>query len=411
MKALRPGEAPLLALSFTYFLLLLASYYILRPVRDSLIAGLGTDEVKVLSIAILIVMAAIAPVFGYLMSRFARRALLPIVYGFFAINLVAFAAVFASPELTAWATRIFYVWIMVFSLFVVSVFWSFMADIWREEQGRRLFGFIAAGGSVGGLLGPSLAQTLAQHIGHSGLALIAAAMLSGAIVCLVALGRRVHNDTQASRQPSQAFGGSSWQGILLVLRSPFLLGIAGLVVIGSVVAMFAYIETGKLAKELIDTPEARTTFFARVDLWTNISALVLQAIVTGLLTSRFGIAAPLLGLVLVVLISFVMLALSPLLGMLAITNVMRRACEYGMGKPGRDMLYTVATPQEKYLAKNVIDTVIYRGGDVLGSWLHAGLIAVGLTLVGVSWVAVVFMMGATAIAFSVVRGYHARGGK
>ncbi|MBC7982735.1 MAG: MFS transporter [Candidatus Obscuribacterales bacterium] len=411
MIAVNRAERLTLALSFAYFLLLLASYYLLRPVRDGLISGLGTDQVKFLSVVVLISMLAITPLYGALMARFPRAKLLPAIYAFFVVNLLVFAVVFAVPQYSAWATRGFYVWVTIFNMFVVSVFWSVMADIWREEQGRRLFGVIAAGGSLGGLLGPSLAQVFAQRLGHSGLTVIAALLLCGAIVCLLLLGRIARPDAIKKGPSTQAFGGSSWQGIILVLRSPFLLGIAALVIIGSVVAMFAYIETGRLVKELVATPEARTAFFARIDFWTNVVALILQAIVTGLLTKRFGIVAPLVGLAVVSCVSFVALALSPLLFVLAITNVARRASEFGMGKPGRDMLYTVTTPEEKYLAKNVIDTVIYRSGDVLGSWLHTGLIAIGLTLVGISWLAAAALIGAIFVALAVVRGYRTRGGR
>jgi AAA family ATP:ADP antiporter len=418
VKALRPGEAKTLILSFCYFLLLLASYYILRPVRDGSVALLGTDELKYLNLIVLVAMLILTPIFGRLMSQIPRAQLLPRIYVFAIANLLAFAFALANPAWLAMITRVFFVWVMVYNMFVISVFWSFMADIWNEEQGRRLFGFIAAGGSVGGILGPAVAKYLAQPIGNSGLVLIAAALLAAALICLVAMARLLHAApvvAQAAHsttaQGSKPFGGSSLQSIKLVLRSPFLLGIAALVCISSVVAQFAYVETGRLAKQLYTTQHEVTMFYADIDLWTNIVTLIFQAVVVGLLTSRFGIKAPLLGLAIISGFSFVAVAMSPVLGMLAATNVIRRASEYGLGKPGRDMLYTVTTPQEKYLAKNVIDTLIYRGSDSLGNWLHSAFIALGLSLVGLSWAAVALLGGSVVIALATVRGYYARGGK
>jgi AAA family ATP:ADP antiporter len=190
-----------------------------------------------------------------------------------------------------------------------------------------------------------------------------------------------------------------------------LLGIAALVCISSVVAQFAYVETGRLAREIYTTPHEMTMFFANVDFWTNSVTLVFQAVVVGLLTSRFGIKAPLLGLAIIGCFTFAAVAMSPVLGTLAATNVIRRASEYGLGKPGRDMLYTVTTPQEKYLAKNVIDTLIYRGSDSLGNWFHTILVALGMSLVGLSWTAAGLTGFSALIALGTVRGYYARGGK
>lgn len=403
------GEGATLALSFCYFFLLLASYYILRPVRDGLIAGIGTDQIKFLSIVVLAAMLAITPLYGALMTRVSRYKLLPGIYIFAVVNLLLFAVGFSRPEAALWSARVFYVWVTAFNLFVISVFWSFMADIWNASQGQRLFGVIAAGGSLGGLAGPALAQHLAAHYGNSVLTVIAALLLCGATVCLVVLGKIAHGLPSQKVQIAGAFDGSSWQGIALVFRSPFLLGIAMLVMIGSIIGMFTYIELGRLAKETFATPEARTAFFARFDFWTNIVTVVLQSLVIGLITTRWGIKVPMIGMAVICSLSFIPVALSPALGALAVTNVIRRASEYGLGKPARDMLYTVSTPQEKYLAKNVIDTVIYRGSDVLGSWTHTLLLTIGVSLAGLGWIAAAATGASIFIAAAVARGYQKRG--
>jgi len=189
------------------------------------------------------------------------------------------------------------------------------------------------------------------------------------------------------------------------------LGIAGLVCIGAVAAQFAYLETGRLARAIYDTQPDLTRFFARIDFWTNGATLCFQSVVVGMLTARFGIKAPLVGLSIIGCLSFVALVFSPVLGTLAVTNVIRRASEYGLGKPGRDMLYTVTSPQEKYLAKNVIDTLVYRGSDSLGNWLHSGLLLLGFSLAGISVTAALLTGTSIMIALAVARGYHARGGK
>jgi AAA family ATP:ADP antiporter len=411
VKAVRAGEGPALALSFLYFLLLLASYYAVRSVRDALVSGLGAVELKFLNTTVFFVMLTITPLFGFLVTHVPRRKLLPAIYAFFAANLLCFAIAFSISDLGAWPARLFYVWLNVFNMFVVSVFWSFMADIWREEQGRRLFGVIAAGGSLGGLIGPALTTLLVTFIGTSGVVLVAAILLSGTVICLLLLGK-IANLSGASRtQPTRALHGSSWQGFITVLRSPFLLGIAALVLIGSLTSQFAYNESLRLVREAFVAPEGRAAFFASVDFWTNVVALILQALAVGALTVRLGIVAPLIGLMIVGFFSFGALALSPILMTMAISNVARRSAEFGLGKPARDMLYTVATPQEKYLAKNVIDTVIARGGDVTGAWVYSGLTALGMMLAGFGAISAVAMIGSVIVSLAVVRGYHARGGK
>jgi ATP:ADP antiporter, AAA family len=411
VKGVRRGEWPTLILSFLYFLLLLASYYAVRSIRDALVSGLSATELKFLNTTVFFVMLAVAPLFGLLMTHVPRRKLLPAVYAFFTVNLLCFAIAFTIPKAGAWPARVFYVWLTVFNMFVVSVFWSFMADIWREEQGRRLFGLIAAGGSLGGLLGPALTKLFVESLGTSGIVFIAALLLSGTVVCLLALAKLAFGSNTEQTHPARPFQGSSWQGFIVIMRSPFLLGIAALVLIGSLTSQFAYNELLRLARETFATPETRAAFFANLDFWTNVAALILQAIAVGALTVHFGIIAPLIGLTLVGFFSFGALAVSPILTTLAVSTVARRSAEFGLGKPARDMVYTVATPQEKYLAKNVIDTVISRGGDVSGAWIYSGLVALGATLAGFGALSAVAMIGAVFVSLAVARGYHRRGGK
>jgi ATP:ADP antiporter, AAA family len=407
----RPGEGWALGLSFVYFTLLLASYYMVRPLRDALAAGVGADQIKYLASLVFIVMLAIVPVFGWLVSRFRRGVLVPAVYVFFVLNLLGFAALFAARPDDANVARVFYVWVTVFNMFVVSVFWSFMADIWREEQGRRLFGVIAAGGSLGGLLGPTLTRSFVGEIGISGIAVLSAVFLAGTLGAILGLERTVRGTSVLSRAKlDEPIGGAILAGLTRLVRSPFLLGIGGIVATGALLGMFVYIEMARLVATEYATPEARTAFYSQRDLWVNGLALVFQILVVGRLTTWFGVRATLAGTALLSMVAFVGLGLAPALATLVLINVIQRAAEFGIGKPSRDMLYTVVEPETKYKVKNVIDTVVYRGSDMASGWMHGAVAALGFGLVGFAWLSAVLAAGLVAIAWGVGTGYRKRGG-
>lgn len=397
------GEAAALALSFIYFMLLLSSYYMLRPLRDALAASV--NAYALLSTVVFICMLILVPIFGWLVSRIERRIVLPAIYGFFTLHLLLFVIAFHFAPQSVLVGSAFYVWITVFNMFVVSVFWSFMADLWHEEQARRLFGVIAAGGSVGGFAGPMLSRALVQSIGIDGVAFAAAVLLAGAMVCVLTLARRL--DASGSRLRREMQSGA-WGGITLLLRSPFLLGIAALVAMYSMFAMFMYIETGRLALAQYPDVAARTRFFATLDLWTNATALVLQFLVIGHIARRVSPSGILMGAGVLAALSFVPIVMVPTLAVLAATNVLRRAMEFGLAKPARDMLYTVVDRETKYKVKNVIETTLYRGTDMTATGIHALLMGAGLTLATLSGVSAVLALGTTVIAFYVGRGYGAR---
>ncbi len=407
------GERRRLILSFAYFGLLLASYYLVRPVRDALAAGLGPDAIKYLATAVFVTMAFAVPVFGWLVSRVPRTRLLPGIYGFFALNLVAFSVAFHVAPCDHWIARAFYVWTTVFSLFVVSVFWSFMADLWTEEQGRRLFGVIAAGGSLGGLLGPLAARALAADLGESGLALVAALLLAAALVVVFALlrdaGARGATDT-ARLGFDEPVGGELLAGLTGLARSPYVAGIATLVACGSLLGMLVYIELARAAATGFASGAARTAFYAQRDLWVNGIAFGLQLLAIGPLAQRLGVRSVLCAAAVVVACAFGGLAALPLAGTLVGVNVLLRVTEFGIGKPARDMLYTVVDTESRYKAKNVIDTVVYRASDALSGWLHAGLVALGLGLAGIAAAGAAVALGLGVVAYAVGSGYRRRGG-
>src|SRR6202167_1939500 len=292
--AVASEDLPKLATSVVSFTLLLASYYILRPVRDALAATLGADSIKYLSSAVFVAMLLIVPVFGWLFVRVPRPRLVPGLFAFFILNLCVFAFAFgrygSESTVGAWWARAFYVWVTVFNMFAVSVFWSRMAEVWSEPQGRRYFGIVSAGGSLGGLIGPLLARTFAANVAISGLVWISTALLSGALIGLGLLTRPSAGTAPAlSTTAVEPTGGAVLEGLWLIGRTPFLTGIALLVSLGSFLGMIVYIEMARLVAVTFPSAVERTTFYSTRDLWVNGVALVLQFLLLGQVTQRLGV--------------------------------------------------------------------------------------------------------------------------
>ena len=413
-----------LVISFLSFMLLLACYYILRPVRDALAATLGADSIKYLSSMVFIVMLLIVPVFGWLFAHVPRPRLVPALYGFFVLNLAAFAFAFAhygtdGAAGAGWA-RAFYVWVTVFNMFAVSVFWSRMADVWSEPQGRRYFGFVSAGGSLGGLIGPLLARMLVANVAIGGLVWISAAMLTGALIAIssVAAPRsmRPTTPTGASAVPSAVKTGEPGaaavlQGLWLIGRTPFLTGIATLVVLGSFVGMIVYIEMARLVAATFPGAVERTAYFSGRDLWVNSGALLLQLLLVGQITRRLGVGPALIASGCAVFAAFAALGIDPTLPVLTGLSVVLRWSEFGIAKPARDMLYTVVPAAAKYQSKNVIDTAVYRGSDMASGWIQALIGRLGVGLGAWGWIGAAITLLLTAVAAVVGRGYRRRGGR
>lgn len=411
-----PEEVGALVTSFVSFMLLLACYYILRPVRDALAATLGADSIKYLSSAVFFVMLIIVPVFGWLVARVPRARLVPGLYAFFIMNLFVFAFAFgrygATGVLGAWMASAFYVWVTVFNLFAVSVFWSRMAEVWSEPQGRRYFGVVSAGGSLGGLIGPLLARTFAANVAISGLVWISAALLSGALIGLRLLTRPPAGTAPALAPAAiEPTGGAVLEGLWLIGRTPFLTGIALLVSLGSFLGMIVYIEMARLVAVAFPSAVERTAYFSTRDLWVNGVALVLQFLLLGQVTRRLGVGSALVASGGVVLAAFVTLGLDPTLGTLTAVSVVLRCAEFGLAKPARDMLYTVVPTAAKYQSKNVIDTALYRGSDMASGWIQSLIGRLGVGLAGWGWIAAALTIVLTTVAALVGRGYRRRGGR
>jgi ATP:ADP antiporter, AAA family len=382
-------ELPAIGWSFAYFFLLLCSYYILRPVRDSFGAALGTEALPPLFTATFAAMLLLVPVFGWLCRRLARARLLPVVYGFFSLNLVAF-----SLELDA---RAFFVWLSIFNLFVVSVFWSFMSDLFSAEQSARIYGAIAAGGSLGAIAGPLLARQLVGTLGTRGLLLLAAAVLLGAIACIAMLSRWARAHPRAGDPPpEQPIGGSILAGARAALSSRFLLGICFYLLCYTVLSTALYLQQVAIVREAVPDPTERTRLFASIDLTVNALTLLLQVFAFARLSGWLGPAWMLALMPLVSLAGFLWLGTAPTLAALVAFGVTRRVGEFAISKPAREALFTVVAREERYKAKNFIDTVVYRGGDLLSVWVFGALGAaasVAAAGTALAWTAVAFYLG------------------
>lgn len=384
--------------SFAYFFFLLCSYYILRPIRDTMGISGGIDKLPWAFSATFIVTLIAVPAFGAATRQLKRHLLLPSVYYFFIANLLIFYFLFHQDIPRPYVAYTFFVWVSVFNLFVVSVFWSFMADIFSNNQARRLFGFIAAGGSAGALLGPSLTAMLVQPLGPINLLLISAAFLLLANICigqLLRLGQHA-NDSQPEHQSKDitlrgsdaAIGGGIMAGIRLLLSSPYLMGISAYLLLSTLMATFLYFEQAYIVRDAFADDAQRTRVFALIDLAVNALTIGLQLFFTSRMVLKFGLATVLALLPGLLLFGFAILGAMPVLAVLIAIQILRRSGNYAIAKPAREILFTVISREEKYKAKNVIDTVIYRGGDAIAAWLFTGLQMAGLGLAAIAILAI-----------------------
>lgn len=406
MVAVRPDEVRALVWSFAYFFCLLAGYYVLRPLRDEMgIAG-GVRNLQWLFTATFFVMLAAVPVFGALVARLPRRRFVPLVYHFFVLNIAAFWLLLHLGVEKVWVARVFFVWISVFNLFAVSVFWSFMADLWASDQGKRLFGFIAAGGSAGALLGPLVTVALAVPLGPVNLLIVAALLLELAVLCahrLEAAAPQTAAPKVASQAAPQAALGGGWlAGFALLLRSPYLAGIALWVAFLSLAGTFLYFQQASIVAAASDDPAVRTRIFAGIDLAIGILTILVQFFATGRLIARFGVGPATAALPLVFALGFLALAFAPVLAVVIAFQALQRATNFALSNPAREVLFTVVGREEKYKAKNVIDIVVFRGADAGSGWLFSAMRGAGLELqaiaiasvpVAAAWLGLALVLG------------------
>jgi AAA family ATP:ADP antiporter len=350
--------------------------------------------------ATFVAMLVAVPFYSALVSRVPRARAIPLVYRFFLSNLVLFWALLHFGVAPEWTARVFFVWVSVYNLFVVSVFWSFMADLFTSEQGKRLFGFVAAGGSAGALAGPALAAVLVRPIGVSNLVLLSALLLeaSAQLAALLARGAR-RGGAPASGRLDRALGGSPFAGFALTFRSPYLFALALQTLFVTVTSTFLYFQQAHIVAGALADSSRRTQLFAVVDLTVNLLALTLQALVTGRLLAAAGVGLALVLHPAITAVGLVAVAAAPTLLVITGVQAIRRAVHYAIERPAREVLFTVVGGEQKYKAKSFIDTVVYRGGDALSAWTQAAMMGAGLAasaLVGLpvtaAWIATVLWL-------------------
>ena len=363
-------ELPAVGSGFALFFLLFSGYYVLRPVRETMGVAGGIHNLPWLFTATFVVTLAVQPLFGWIAARVRRRLILPVVFGFFACNLLLFAAALAATPANLWIARSFYVWLSVFNLVAVSVAWSVLIDVFDAAQARRLCGLCAAGASLGGLAGPALAVLLVGPWGHVGLLALAAGLLLAATVAAGLVRRNVSVTPSAEGASQQPLGGHPLEGAREVLRSPYLLGIALFMALLACVSTFLYVEQARIVAVRFPLPADQTRVFGKLDAVVQVLSIGLQLFITGRIARRqFGIGALLVAVPAMTALGFLWLAVAPGFAALAVVMVLRRAGEYGLVRPGREMLYSVVSAAAKYRAKNFNDTVVYRGADALAGWL------------------------------------------
>jgi len=388
----RPAELRALGWSWLYIFSILFSYYILRPIRDEMGVAGGVENLPWLFTGTLVGMLAVNPPFAALVAKLPRVKFIAIAYRFFALNLLLFAALLylATAAQNIWLGRLFFIWVSVFNLFVVSVFWALMVDVFDSEQGKRLFGFIAAGATLGGIVGSSVTAVFAKQVPAAGLLLCSALLLEAAVFCV----RRLSRLSEAlQRTPSAAredapIGGAILSGLAHALKSPYLINVSLFLLLFAVTSTFLYFQQAEIAKKYFTERGARTAFFASVDLWVNALTLGAQLFVTGRTIKWLGVGLTLAILPFLSIAGFATLAWLPTIGALVTIQVTRRAGNFAFARPSREVLFTVVPREDKYKAKSFIDTVVYRLGDQVGAWSYAGLGLFGMGMTGISIVAV-----------------------
>ncbi|MHC8327417.1 NTP/NDP exchange transporter [Pseudomonas sp. LB1P83] len=373
----QPGERSALMLGFAFHFCVLASYYLVRPLRDALGLEGGADKLQWLFTATFVVMLLMVPVFGALASRLPATRFVPLIYRVIAVSMLVFGALIANHIAPVAVGRVFFVWISIYNLFIVTILWSVLVDRFTSEQGRRLFGFIAAGGTLGTFIGPLLAATMATRLGPVALTVAAALLLEIAVRCYRALLSRTRSQSGSRLLDDRRMGGSMLGGITLIVRSPYLMGLVLFMLLHTSAATLLYFEQGRIVAGSYADVASRTQFFAVVDLIVSALTLSFQLLLTAPLIRLIGVGGALVALPLATIAAFTAMALAPVPTTVALAQGLRRAVEFAIVRPAREVLWTVVSREEKYKAKNVIETLVYRGGDAASGWLSVSLTALG----------------------------------
>jgi len=391
----RADEVRALVLSFVYYFFVLSSYYIIRPIREDMGVAGGVENLPWMFTGTLVAMLIANGLFAALVAKFSRRRFIPIAYRFFILNLLIFFFLLTviGRDQQIWVGRSFYIWTSVFNLFVVSVFWAFMADIFSTDQGKRLFGFISVGGTLGGIVGAAVTALLVQRVGAVILLLCSALLLELSAQCVRFFPSAFEGSRDSEREKRKAaaeeapIGGGIWSGVIHDLRSPYLLGICAYMMLYAITSTMLYFQQANIASQAFTDRGARTAFFAQIDLLVNILTIFVQAFLTGRLLKWLGVGITLALLPALSVIGFTAMGFVPTLSLLVVFMVIRRAGNFAIARPAREVLFTVVSREDKYKAKSFIDTFIYRAGDQIGIWSTPAIGWLGLGMAGVSFVA------------------------
>ena len=392
MVEVRPGEAKALAWSWLYFFSVLSAYYVIRPIRDEMGVAGGVENLPWLFTGTLVGMTVLNPPFAALVARLAPVRFIAVTYRFFMANLVVFLFLVSatSGEQNIWVGRAFYIWSSIFNLFVVSVFWAFLADAFDNDQGRRLFGFIAAGGTLGGIAGSTLTASLVRHTGSAMLLLVSAALLELAVFSVRRLSKisAALRERRAARGQDVPVGGGVLSGLSHAVKSPYLLNISLYMLLFTTLSTFLYFQLVNVVGQSITDRAARTALFANIDLAVNILTLAIQLLLTGRILKALGVAITLTLLPALSAAGFLLVGLAPGLWVIVIFQALRRAGNFAVARPTREVLYTVTSREDRFKAKSFIDTFFYRAGDQVGAWSYAWMGSLGLGLSGIGFAAV-----------------------
>jgi AAA family ATP:ADP antiporter len=401
-----PHEVRAMLASAVFFFCALASWFVLRPLRDAVAAGTTPTQLSWLFVGTLTMTLIANPLFWALVVRFPPRKFIPYAYQVIVASLLVFYVLLRlgrghdGSAVDVWTSRAFFVWTSMFNLFVTSLFWCFMADVFRSDQAKRLFGFIGVGGTLGSVAGSAATATLAKGIGDVNLLLVSCVLLELAVVAVARFplpesAPERAGDTDRRAQLSQvaqlqgrAVGGNLWAGFTHTVKSPYLLGIAVFLVLFTIGSTFLYFEQSSIVGGTFADRATRTAVLARVELLVQVLTVLTQVFLTGRIIRWFGLVSALVFLPIVSMLGFGVLASVPVFGALATFVVLRRAGNFALTNPGMEVLFTVVPREDKYKAKSFIETFVYRGGDQIGAWTFAGLTALGLGLSAISWVAV-----------------------
>jgi ATP:ADP antiporter, AAA family len=392
----RKDEIPALLAAVFFFFCVLSALMVIRPAREALGMESGIETVRWLFVGTAVVTLAVNPIFGWLVAQFRRITFISFTYIFFATSLMVFWAILTfAPEATGQVTgRVFYVWFSVFNLFSTMVFWALMVDRFSLEQSKRLFGAVAVGGTLGAMFGPWFAWTYAEVVGTSNLIVVAVGFLLLAVGAAWTVAR-LQPESLAELDPDdpeappvvreeEVIGGSAWEGFRAVVRSRYLLGICFFVLIMAVMATFIYFTRLQIVAAMTEVTDERTGLFGQIDFWTQFTTFLLQLFITGHVMKRLGVAVALVLLPVTVALGFIGLAISGSFTVILIVEAAYRAIQRGLTRPARETLFTVVRREDKYKSKAVIDTFVYRTGDVVGAWTEGLLGRLGGGLVALS---------------------------